>query len=341
MKLLIVIVSYKVTDLTIDCLRSLSEQIDAVPGAHVAVCENGTGDDSADRLRAVINEQRWERWASVTAIHPNRGFCGGNNAVIRPALASDDPPQYVMLLNSDTLVRTDALRSLVEFMDDRPDVGIAGSRLENPDGSPRQSLFRFQSVASEFERGVRLGIVSRLLASSLTRLPIPEAPTQVDWLAGASMIIRRDVFDDIGLLDEGFFTYFDDIDFCLNARRAGWPTWYVPQSRVVHLAGQTTGISAAQQARKRRARYWFQARRRYFLKNHGAIYAALADSAFITGFALWRLRRWFCRHKDTDPSHMLADAIRESVFVQGAQVRDVVNPSVGPNASRERAVSQH
>src|SRR6516225_5784435 len=99
MKLLVVIVSYKVTDLTIECLRSLSKEIGRVPGTHVAVCENGTGGDAADRLRQAIEENGWRSWVTLTEIHPNRGFTGGNNAVIQPALASHDPPEYILLLN--------------------------------------------------------------------------------------------------------------------------------------------------------------------------------------------------------------------------------------------------
>ena len=109
MKLLIVIVSYRVTDLTIDCLRSLSGEIGRVPGTRVAVCENGTGGDAADRLRRAIDENGWGSWVDLTVIHPNRGFTGGNNVVIRPALESDDPPEYVLLLNADTIVQEHAL----------------------------------------------------------------------------------------------------------------------------------------------------------------------------------------------------------------------------------------
>src|SRR6516225_8761499 len=134
MKLLIAIVSYRVTDLTIDCLRSLDGEIGRVPGARVALCENGTGGDAADRLRRAIDENGWGSWVDLTVIYPNRGFTGGNNAVIRPALESDDPPEYVLLLNADTIVLERALEALVAFMDSHPKAGIAGSLLISPNG---------------------------------------------------------------------------------------------------------------------------------------------------------------------------------------------------------------
>jgi GT2 family glycosyltransferase len=332
MKLLVVIVSYRVTDLTIDCLRALSGEIGRVPGARVALCENGTGGDAADRLRRAIVENGWGSWVDLTVIAPNRGFTGGNNAVIRPALESDDPPEYVLLLNADTLVREQALETLVAFLDDHPRAGIAGSRLLSPDGSLQSSKYRFPGIATELDRGLRLGIVSKLLAPWTIVFPESEVPCRVGWVAGASMILRRTMLEQVGLLDEGLYTYFDDSDLCLRARRMGWETWYVPQSRVIHLGGATTGIGY-HEAEPRRPAYWYQARHRYFLKNHGAVYTAMADAAFLVGFALWRLRRPLQRKPDTDPPCMLVDSIRHSVFCAGFEPRVVENPAL-----REAAV---
>jgi N-acetylglucosaminyl-diphospho-decaprenol L-rhamnosyltransferase len=132
MKLLIVIVNYRVAHLTIDCLRSVAQEIASVPGTHVAVCENGTGDHSAKRIQTAITDNGWGSWCTLTAISPNLGFTGGNNVIIQPALQSEDPPQYVLLLNADTIVRPNAFKALVNFMDQHPKVGIAGSQLEDP-----------------------------------------------------------------------------------------------------------------------------------------------------------------------------------------------------------------
>jgi N-acetylglucosaminyl-diphospho-decaprenol L-rhamnosyltransferase len=326
MKLLVVILNYRVTDLTIDCLKSVAREVASVPGMKVAVCENGTGGDAEQRIRDAIESNAWSSWVELTAIYPNLGFTGGNNVIIRKALADTDRPEYVMLLNADTIVHPGALSALVHFMDQQPSVGIAGSHLEWPDGGRQGSPFRFPSVASEFDRGLRLGIVSRLLRRWSISFPIADRACPVDWVSGAAMIIRRQVFDAVGLLDEGLYTYFDDIDFCMNAKRAGWPTWYVPESRITHFGGGSTGVAARIQ--KRRPPYWFQARRRFFLKNYGRPYTALADAAFLAGFALWRLRRAVQRKPDTDPPAMLADSLRNSVFVTGFALRDVENPAL-------------
>jgi len=326
MKLLIVIVSYRVAHLTIDCLGSVAEEIENIPGTHVAVCENGTGDDSAERIQNAIDIRGWGTWCTLTAISPNLGFTGGNNAILRPALKSVDAPQYVLLLNADTIVQSDAFKILVDFMDKHPEVGIAGSRMEDPDGTVQCSAFRFPTPISEFEGGIKLGIVTALLNRWKTVPPAPTQATETDWVSGTSMIIRRDVFRDIGLLDEGYFTYFDDVDFCYNARRAGWSVWYVPTSRVVHLEGQSTGIVS--RVPKRRPSYLFEARRRFFLKNHGPIYAAMADAGRIIGLTLWQLRLFLTRKEHGSPPHLLLDSVKHSVFVTGFGVRDVKNPAL-------------
>ncbi len=328
MKTLVVIVCYKVVDLTIDCLRTLDDEVRSMPSTRVVVCENGTGGDAARRLAEAIATGGWGDWCELQVIHPNRGFTGGNNHVIRGALASADPPRYVLLLNADTLVHPGALRTLVAFMDEHPTAGIAGSRLEARDGSVQVSAFRFYSPISEFDRGLRLGVVSRLLRRwSVCPPPAPET-TQAQWVSGACMIIRRDVIDAIGPLDEGYFTYFDDVDYCWNARRAGWPVWYVPASRVVHLEGASTGISSARPAKGRRASYWYQARRRFYLKNYGPLRAALVDAAFIAGLSLFRLRQAVQRKPDDDPARFLRDTVRHSVFLAGFGLQDVPNPAL-------------
>jgi GT2 family glycosyltransferase len=334
MKLLVVILNYRVTELTLDCLRSLDGRIQRVPGARVAVCENGSGGEAAQRLRDAIDANGWSAWVDLTVVHPNRGFTGGNNLVIRAALASADPPEYVLLLNADTIVHDGALEALVTFMDGHPGAGIAGSQLLSPEGEIQASPFRFFSVASELDRGLRLGWVSRLLAPRAVVVPTPREACRADWVSGASMILRRKMLDEIGLLDEGLFTYYDDIDICLRARRAGWETWYVPESRVVHLEGASTEVT--ERNRKRLPPYLFQARRRFFLKNHGPLVAALADAAFLAGFTLWRVRRRVQAKPDGDPERMLADAFRHSVFLTGFKVTEVENPALRKTADPPR-----
>ena len=129
-------------------------------------------------------------------------------------------------------------------MDRNERVGIAGSRLENPDGSPQPSANRFHSVFGEINTGLRIGVVTKLLARYEVAPPAPVSTCATDWVSGASFIVRSDVFRQIGLMDERYFMYYEETDFCLRAARAGWERWYVPASRVVHLQGQAEPLPA-------------------------------------------------------------------------------------------------
>lgn len=332
MKLLIVILNYKVTGLTIDCLRSLAPEVARTPGVKVAVLENGTSAEAFATLEAAIRDNGWQDWTDLSRVEINRGFTGGNNIVLRAALARPDAPPYMMMLNADTIVEAGALEALIGFMDQKPAAGIAGSLLLSPEGEHQASGFRFPTVASEFDRSISLGIVSRLLSRWALVLPAPPAPAPADWVPGASMILRSAMLREIGLLDEGLYTYFDDIDICHRARKAGWETWVVPESRVIHLEGASTGVTRARA--KRLPRYWFEARRRCFLTHFGPLRTALMDGALITGFSLAALRRLIQRKPDTNPPHLLRDHITGSVFAKGFAIPTVENPALAPHAAR-------
>jgi len=311
MRLLIVIVNYRTARLTVDCLGSLAPDIASLPaGTRVFVTDNASGDDSVEQLSRAVRENGWSEWATVMPLPRNGGFAWGNNEAIRPALLSEESPEYVLLLNPDTLVRPGAVSALLEFMDANPNVGIAGSRLEDPDGRAQRSAFRFPGVLSELETGVRLSVVSRVLDRFVVAPPPPDHACAVDWVAGASMIIRRAVFDRVGLLDERYFMYYEEVDFCLRAKRSGWPCWYVPASRVVHLVGQSSGVTDEKRPKKRRPAYWFESRRRYFLLHSGRFGTFLADSFWVLGHALYKATVVLRKQPANDPEQLLGDFVR-------------------------------
>ena len=314
--LLVVIVNYRTPQLTIACLQSLVGEVQQLPHLQVAVVDNHSEDGSVEEIRAAIAQAGWQDWVSVQASGRNGGFAYGNNVAIKPALASQQPPDYVLLLNPDTIVRPGALTALVEFLEQHPDVGIVGSRLEHPDQTPQHSAFRFPTIWSEFDQGLALGLVTKLLSRWVIAPPIQSTACPTDWVSGASLMVRRAVFDAIGLLDESYFMYFEEVDFCRRALQAGWLCWYVPQSRVVHLVGQSSGVKDPQRPTKRLPQYWFDSRQRFFRKHYGWLYTALTDALWLLGFSLWRVRRVLQRKPDLDPPHLLSDFLRNSVFLR-------------------------
>jgi GT2 family glycosyltransferase len=277
----------------------------------VIVVDNASGDNSLAAIGSAIRENGWT-WAGLKPLDRNGGFAFGNNAAIRDLLAGADSPTYIWLLNPDTLVRPGAATALIDFLQSRPDVGIAGGRLEFPDGSPQTAAFRFPSLVSELEDTIRLGIVTKMLGRFRVPGPIRDHAHPMDWVNGASMMVRREVFETVGLMDEGYFLYFEETDFCRRAKRARWPVWHVPASRVVHLEGQSTGVTGANLARKPRPAYWFDSRARYFRKHLGGAYALLADVIFAAGFGLWRIQRRLRGKPDPDPPGLLKDFVRHA-----------------------------
>jgi hypothetical protein len=218
----------------------------------------------------------------------NGGFAFGNNAGIRAALASPNHVDYVMLLNPDTVARAGAIKALVGFMGSYSRAGIAGSLLENANGGVECSAHRIHSPLSELDAGARLSPLSRLLHRYIVwGRPGTEAH-QCDWVSGASLIMRREVLERVGLMDDGYFLYFEEVDFCRRAQKAGWECWYVPNSRVMHLEGASTGINAVA---KRRAKYWYDSRRRFFVKHYGIAGLVAADVLWAIGRFSYLLRR--------------------------------------------------
>ncbi len=323
MLVLVAIINYRTGDLVVDCLQSLEPEIAQLADrgeVRVNIVDNASGDGSPDQIEAAIGDNGWSSWASLQRLPKNGGFAYGNNEAIRPTLAGDDPPPYAWLLNPDTVVRPGALRHLIDFLDEHPKAGIAGSRLEDPDGTPQRSAFKFPGVMSELEASVRLGPITKLLSPYQVAQPVPEGdePRPTDWMAGASLLVRREVFELAGYMDEGYFMYFEEVAFCRDAALAGFERWYVPRSRVVHLVGQASGISGT--VTKRKPAYWFESRHRYLVTQLGGVRAMLADAAWLGGFSLWRLRRWVQRKPDYDPQHLLVDSFRYSIFRRGWKV---------------------
>lgn len=333
-RVLVVIVNYRTGRLAVECLRSLLPEVQACPGTCVTVVDNASGDGSADTIAQAIVAEGWSGWARLMCAPLNGGFSYGNNLAIGPALVSAQPPSLIWLLNPDAQVRPGALRELVAFLELHPQVGIVGSSLEDEDGTLWPHAFRFPSIWSELATGLRLSAVAALLKSRTTLLRMGDHAERVDWLPGASMMVRREVFDAVGLMDEGYFLYFEETDFCLQAARAGWPCWYVPQSRVMHIAGQSTGVSGRQAPFNRRPGYWFESRRRYWLKNHGWFYAAATDLVWAISFSLWKLRSALQRKPVSDPPHYLRDFLRHSALFHTSMP---VNPLTTHHVERDRA----
>ncbi len=313
-QVLVVVVNYRTGGLVCDCLDALSAESSRVPGMRVVVTDNASGDGSAEQIAEHIHGKQYDGWAAMMPLDTNGGFAYGNNAALQDALDADDPPAYLMLLNPDTVIREGAVESLCRFMDGHPAVGIAGSRLEHPDGAVQPSAFRFPGAAGEFEEAVRFGPVSRLLRRWVVAPEMPTTAGPCDWVSGASMMVRREVFDAVGLLDAGYFMYYEELDFIRRAADAGWACWYVPESRVVHLVGQASGVTDLKKPLKRRPGYWFASRSRYFRRHHGVAGKLWIDVCWLSGRLFFQAMNMVRRKPTNDPPHLVRDYIRHNLL---------------------------
>ena len=222
MKLSIVIVNYNVRPYLEQCLQSVQKALEGIEG-EVFVVDNHSSDDSVEVVRNSYP------WVHLIANDENMGFARANNLAIRQSEG-----EYVLLLNPDTVVESDTLRQVLQFMSDHPQAGGAGVMMHNADGT----------LAPESRRAVPTPWVACLKMLGITRryymshLPW-DKPARIEVISGAFCFLRRKALDQVGLLDEDFFMYGEDIDLSYRLLKGGWENWYVPAS-IIHYKGRST-----------------------------------------------------------------------------------------------------
>jgi N-acetylglucosaminyl-diphospho-decaprenol L-rhamnosyltransferase len=285
----VVIVTYKSAELAIECLHSIhSERETQVLKIRVVLVDNASGD--LPRITQAVERNGWSSWVTLELAPRNGGFAYGNNFGIRRIYAKTRP-NYILLLNPDTQVRRGAIAALVGFLESHPQVGIAGSSFETEDGKDWPFAFRFPTLVSEIEHGMQVGIITRCLSRWTVARTMNSVAQPMDWISGASMMIRPTVLSAVGCLDENFFLYFEETEFCHRAGRAGFPTWYVPESRVMHMIGKSTNVDEKTRFSRRLPGFWFDSRARYYATTHGVGAAAVIDVVAIVSSLIGLLKR--------------------------------------------------
>lgn len=247
--LAIIIVNWNTRQLLLDCLASLPAATDGIH-AETWVVDNGSGDGSVEAVRTQYPEVR------IIANRENLGFATANNQAIRASVS-----RHVLLLNSDTIARPGSLTALVRFLDAHPEVGIVGPRLLNPDGSLQPSWALFPTIFTELT-GKKLRLRWRYPTADGT------LAYSTDWVDGAALMIRRSILPQIGLMDERYFMYTEEVDWCYRARRAGWKVCYLPGSEVIHFGGQSSKRAVTQMKFE-----LYRSKLRFFRKHYGRLAA--------------------------------------------------------------------
>ena len=296
---LTVILNWRTGEMTLKSADAAERAMEGIAGG-IVVVDNDSGDGSFERMSEALRDRPRFR---VVQSGRNGGFGAGNNVGIKLGLPGGVRPDYVYILNSDAFPAPDAIRLLLDYLEAHPKVGFAGSYIHGPDGEVHVTCFRFPSAASEFEGAARSGPISRLLAGRSVTIGVPEVSGPVDWLAGASMMMRDRVLQTVGVFDETFFLYFEETDLCRRAAEAGWPTHFVRESRVEHIGSVSTGMKTW----KRVPGYWFDSRWHYFRKSGGTGRAVGATLAHLAGAMILQTRRLVQPKIPGGPPHFLRD----------------------------------
>jgi N-acetylglucosaminyl-diphospho-decaprenol L-rhamnosyltransferase len=252
----------------LDSVFALAEVRHDPSFANVVVSDNGSTDGSREFLR-----KRYGDRVRIVENGANLGFGAACNRAFAQTSA-----EYVFLLNPDAELKDGALAHIVAFMDEYPRCGIAGSRIYNYDGTVQQSVGEFDTWVGAFLRSSAWGErpIFRAYANGASlRGWTYDSERRVDLAIGAALAIRRRVFDAIGMFDEQFFLYHEEVDFAKRAALAGWETWFVPRSEAIH---EGMGSARGQYNVERRKQ---QSRRKYWIKHHGGVWYAALVAALV------------------------------------------------------------
>jgi len=262
MDLSVIIVNWNTKDLLCQCIDSLTQTLKRMD-TEIFVVDNGSTDGSVAAIR--------EKFPRVRLVENqvNLGFARANNQAI--SLSSGE---YLLLLNPDTKVKDEAIPQMLSFMNAHAKAGLVGGQLLNADESKQNSIANFPSLATE------------LLNKSLLRWLFPEkfpgkerdypGPVEVESVIGACMLVRRKAVEQVGLLDEEFFLFLEETDWCYRIKKAGWEIYHIPGAKLLHFQGKSAEVEKA----KARIEY-YRSRYRYFRKNRGSFQTSVLSVGLI------------------------------------------------------------
>jgi GT2 family glycosyltransferase len=261
----VAIVSLNTRALLQECLRSVFASAGAT--YEVFVVDNGSTDGSPEMVATAFPAVR------LICNNENRGFAAASNLAVAQASG-----RHLLLLNPDTVVQPGTLREMAAFLDQHPDAAICGPRILFPDGRFQSCGYRFPTLMSEIRQSRNIDRVLRWLVGHEPPLVVRDTPYEVDWVDGACLLIRREAVAQLGMLDEQYFLYAEELDWCYRARKAGWSVYALPHVEMLHHQGQSSG-----QMSDFSLGYLIETKLRYYRKHHGLPHAAVTSLVYVAG----------------------------------------------------------
>ncbi len=276
-RLVVSIINYKTGDMTLDCIRTVLPELQDMEG-QVVIVDNKSDDGSAEQISDWIAQEGVSDKVHLLRSPTNTGFSGGHNQGMGLIRAD-----YYLVLNSDAVLKPGFVAEILTCADSEPDFGLFAPRIDYDDGTQQISCFRFPSPASELIRGAESRPVTAALAKHRVALDMPPAADQIEWASFACILLRDQMVAELGPMDEGFFLYFEDVEYCWRARQAGWRIRYVPEARAIHFRGGSGPVKTLAKARKRLPAYYYASRTRIFAQIHGRGGLLLANLGWLIG----------------------------------------------------------
>lgn len=308
MKIAIIIVNYKTAELLMQCLESLRRLIDS-GNIQIVISDNNSPDNSIAVIEEYIFDKGLQKHITLLSLPKNGGFSYGNNEAIKYTLLNYSGINTFWLLNPDTIVNNAPIELITQRFRSNPEIGIIGTKQTSlATGAQVCSAFNMLTPFSEFLLGARNGPFFRLFTKKTPSYLPPTNFHQCDWVSGASFFISRTLVEDIGLMDENFFLYFEEVDYCLRAKKNQWQIWSEPEISIAHKDDSSTGVG---RTKNRRPAFWYNSRRYFYLKHYGLFGLIRADFGWFIG-RLSLLTRHFLGLKadiSSDPQFFMFDLL--------------------------------
>lgn len=311
-QIVVSIINFRTAEMTLHCVQSVLKDMVGIDG-HIIVVDNLSEDGSAEAISAWIAAQPAGVPVSLVQSKTNSGFSGGHNQGFAAARA-----EFYLVLNSDAVVQPGFLRTLLDATERHPRTGLFAPRIDYEDGGIQDSCFRFPGPASELVRSARSSVVTWLFSQREVSLGATPDPDQIEWASFACILLRGAMIDELGPMDEGYFMYFEDAEYCLRARRAGWGIMQVPQAVAVHFRGGSGPVKSLKSARARMPRYFYSSRTRFFYQAHGW-------GGMIAANLLWHLGRLI---KNT--TRLLGRTVKPMTAAEGRDIWTNATQPLGP-----------